>query len=421
MFSRIRVNSYRNEGVNMKSKNRKRLLCAVIFCLMMCVGCQEAPKEVQERMERYGVNEQMSGTEIKHCSVEELKQTNVSEETAGLDNMTISQTTDFSNIESLAILDMAYEDTFADNLDDFVKLFDIDKSTIQVNDHGTGRTDLHESDDPVARTYFAMENNGFVSYISGLTYSYIKDEIQKVDTTETYDAAVDDLSGKSVAFEDGEVPIVDMMDTAEKRMEKDMPIDGCSYRVSEVYVRELKEGKKSAKQLSMGMNILYKGVRLNPYIMKFEELGNDAGENENRHVEVSYTGAETDYEGKDKLTYLANFNGKLKINSAEPVSEVVSLSSAVQLVNEKIAGFTELKIDRLLPMYALLPQYPDKKTVCGTPGQKIVGRPVYAFLINLDSQGISDFGINRTAELFICVDMVTGEIITNIEDPDEEE
>ena len=60
---------------------------------------------------------------------------------------------------------------------------------------------------------------------------------------------------------------------------------------------------------------------------------------------------------------MANFNGKLKINSAEPVSEVVSLSSAVQLVNEKIAGFTELKIDRLLPMYALLPQYPDKKTV----------------------------------------------------------
>lgn len=72
-------------------------------------------------------------------------------------------------------------------------------------------------------------------------------------------------------------------------------------------------------------------------------------------------------------------------------------------------------------MYALLPQYPDEKTVCGTPGQKVVGRPVYAFLINLDSQGISEFGINRTAERFICVDMVTGEIITNIEKPDEKE
>ena len=48
-----------------------------------------------------------------------------------------------------------------------------------------------------------------------------------------------------------------------------------------------------------------------------------------------FRGAETNYEGKDKLTYLANFNGKLKINSAELVSEVVSLSSAVQLVNEK--------------------------------------------------------------------------------------
>lgn len=406
----------------MKSKNIIKPLCAaVILCLAMCAGCQEAPKEVQERMEGYGKNEQMGSTEIKYCSVEELKQTDISEAAAGLDNMTLSETTDFSNMESLAILDMAYEDAFADNLDDFVKRFNLDRSTIHVNDHGTGKTDLHESDDPASRTYFALENNGFVSYISGLTYSYTKDEIQQVDTTETYDATVDDLSGKSVEFEDGEVPLADMMDTAEKRMEKDLPIEGCSYQVSEVYVRELQEGKKSAKQLSMKLNILYKGVRLNPYIIKFEDPPKDAEENEKINVEVAYTGAEANYEGKDKLTYLANFDGKLKINSAEPVSEVVSLPSAVQLVNEKIAGFTELKIDRLLPMYALLPQYPDEKTVCGTPGQKVVGRPVYAFLINLDSQGISEFGINRTAERFICVDMVTGEIITNIEKPDEKE
>lgn len=139
-------------------------------------------------------------------------------------NMILSETTDFSNMESLAVWDMAYEDTFANNLDYFVKRFNLDRSTIHVNDHGTGRTDLHESDEPASRTYFTLENNGFVSYISGLTYSYTKDEIQKVDKTETYDAAVDDLTGKSVAFEDGEVPLADIMDRTEKRMEKDMPI-----------------------------------------------------------------------------------------------------------------------------------------------------------------------------------------------------
>lgn len=139
-------------------------------------------------------------------------------------NMILSETTDFSNMESLAVWDMAYEDTFANNLDYFVKRFNLDRSTIHVNDHGTRRTDLHESDDPASRTYFTLENNGFVSYISGLTYSYTKDEIQKVDKTETYDAAVDDLTGKSVAFEDGEVPLADIMDRTEKRMEKDMPI-----------------------------------------------------------------------------------------------------------------------------------------------------------------------------------------------------
>ena len=146
----------------MRNKNIIKPLCAIILCLAMCAGCQEAPKEVQERMEGYGKNEQMGSTEIKYCSVEELKQTDISEAAAGLDNMTLSETTDFSNMESLAILDMAYEDAFADNLDDFVKRFNLDRSTIHVNDHGTGKTDLHESVDPASRTYFALENNGFV-------------------------------------------------------------------------------------------------------------------------------------------------------------------------------------------------------------------------------------------------------------------
>lgn len=396
----------------MKTKNIKRAICAVIlFLMLLCVGCQETPKEVLGRMEGYGTNEQISSTEVKRCGVKELKQTNVSEASAGLDNMTLPESPDFSNIESLAILDMSYEETFEDHLDKFVNLFDINKSTIQVNDHGAGKTDLYESDDPDTRTYFALENDGFISYISDLTYSYINDQIKKVDTNETYDVCIDDLAGKNVAFEDGEVPITDMIDMAERWLSKEIPIEGCSYRVSEVYVRDMEYGNKEATQLSMGLNILYNGVRLNPYIIKFED-------GDKNRVELSYTGAEANYEGKNKLTYFANFNGKLRINSAEPVSEVISLQSAVQILNEKIAGFTELKIDRLIPMYALFPQYPDKKTAFGSPGQKVVGRPVYAFLINLDSQGISNFGINRTAELFFCVDMVTGEVITNMKDPD---
>lgn len=70
----------------------------------MCVGCQEAPKEVQERMEGYGEKDQMGSTEIKYCSVGELKQADISEEPAGLDNMTLLETVDCSNMESLAIL-----------------------------------------------------------------------------------------------------------------------------------------------------------------------------------------------------------------------------------------------------------------------------------------------------------------------------
>lgn len=392
--------------------NKKKLYSVLLCLVLLCTGCQETPQEVQERMQNYGENEQKSGTEITYCTVDELKATKVADVSAGLDNMVLPEDADFSKMEELAILDMAYEDHYAERLDELVKLFGINKSTIHVNNHGAGKTDLHESDDPAAGKYFAVEDSGFVSYISDLTYSYIKDEIEQVDTVERYEAGLDDLSGKTVAFKEGEVPVTDMIAAAEGWLGDKMPIDGCTYQVSEVWVRDLKLGDRLEKQLSLGVSLSYNGVKLNPYIIQFEgNLGN---------VALAQAGAVMNYEGRDKVTYFADINGKLKINAVQPVNEVVSLRSAIDLVNEKIAGFTELKIDRLFPVYALFPEYPTKKTKFATPGQKVVGRPVYAFLINLDSQDISDFGINRTPEHFICVDMVTGKITTDLDVDDED-
>ena len=351
--------------------------------------------------------EELDTEELRRCTVEELKTTKMSDLQIDLDNMTLPEDVDFSQIESIAVLDLAYEDAFTDNRDKYIKMFNIDESTIHVNNHGAGKTDLYESDDASAKKYFAIENSGFISYISGMTYAYIKDEVKKVDTVETYEVGRDDLSQKSVAFEQEEVPLADMISAAESWLEKNMPLDPFDYRISDVYVRDLKFSKANKKQLSLSAYIVYGGILLDPYTVSFDD---DTGK-----VSMSQTGVNMDYDSRDKLTFFSNGHGRIKINAAEQVTEVIDLESAAVLVNELLASFHELKISKLLPLYALYPEYPTDDTAFSSPGQKLQARPVYAFLINMDKEEVSEFGINRSAEHYVYVDMVTGEITTDFE------
>ena len=277
---------------NWMGKERMKV-CSILLCLaVLLCGCQEAPKEVQERMDRYGDNKQVNTEELRRCTVEELKTTKMSDLQIDLDNMTLPEDVDFSQIESIAVLDLAYEDAFTDNRDKYIKMFNIDESTIHVNNHGAGKTDLYESDDASAKKYFAIENSGFISYISGMTYAYIKDEVKKVDTVETYEVGRDDLSQKSVAFEQEEVPLADMISAAESWLEKNMPLDPFDYRISDVYVRDLKFSKANKKQLSLSAYIVYGGVLLDPYTVSFDD---DTGK-----VSMSQTGVNMDYDSNNK-------------------------------------------------------------------------------------------------------------------------
>lgn len=148
---------------------------------------------------------------------------------------------------------------------------------------------------------------------------------------------------------------------------------------------------------------------LNSYVSKFAD-------DDTANSVLSCTGAHLNYEGRDKLTFFANYDGRINFVSAEPVEKVIDLESAARLVNEKIAGFNKFKVSKLLPMYALCPQYKEEGVFAfSTPGQEIVGRPVYAFLVNMEYAGISDFGIHVTPEHYALVDMVTGEITTDFE------
>lgn len=392
---------------------KKMKLCSLLLCIVVLLSaCQEAPQEVQERMENYGENEQVTKRELSYCTIDELKAAKPSDINDALDNMVLPEETDFSQIESLAVLDMSYEDKYTENRDKYSKLFRIDKSTIKTNNHGAGKTRAYESDDTSARTYFAIDNSGFISYITGLTYAYINDEVQKVDTIEKYDLAKDDLPLKTVKFDKEEVAITDVVDSAEGWLQKNMPVEQCNYRVSDVYVRDIKLGNSSYKQLSLLAQIIYQGVPMDSYGSNFM-IGHGG------QAILTNTCVDISYEGKDRISDFTNCNGRIKINATEPLTKIVDLKSAVGLVNDTLSGFNQLKISKLFPAYALFPKYSSENMELAMPGQKVEGRPVYAFLINMDYQGTSEFGIIRAAEHFVYVDMVTGEITTDLEGNDE--
>ena len=67
---------------------QKIQICVLFLCLaIFCGGCQETPKEVQQRMENYGENKQIASEEISYCTVEELRKTTRSDINVELDNM----------------------------------------------------------------------------------------------------------------------------------------------------------------------------------------------------------------------------------------------------------------------------------------------------------------------------------------------
>ena len=125
-------------------------------------------------------------------------------------------------------------------------------------------------------------------------------------------------------------------------------------------------------------------------------------------------GIQLNYDGMDALSFFSNGVGKIRIDFREEIDEVIDLQSAIRRMNEEMSGFRELNISKILPMYVLYPIYETNEELYGAPGQKLEGRPVYAFVIK---EGVDDaeFGISKgnTART-IFVDMVTGEVTTDI-------
>ena len=379
----------------------------ILFCVsILFCGCQKTPDEVKERMKSYGKNEQLAPDEVEYCTIEELKNSNLSDIDAELDNMTLPTKVDFSDITTIEELNMSFDNDYLKSGKEFLDIFHINKDTI-VDEEKTyaGKTETYDSQKE--KKYFAIEDNGFMSYASNIAYDLINSDLQQ-NVTEKYDLYKDNIAEEAVLLGADTIMLTELRDDAENWLERYLATENCKYKVSDIYVRKLKIGDDEHNLVSMFAEMNYKSMPFNAYGMESEFDGTSVKQTLMIH------GINMNYEKKGELTYFSNNIGGLEINSSKKVDKVVNLESAIRIVNEKLSGFNKRTISKIIPIYALYPQYKSDEEMFSSVNQVVEGRPVYAFIID-EGEDDSALGIIKcNACKFIFVDMVSGEITTNI-------
>lgn len=384
--------------------------CFMLLCIsMLCCGCQKTPDEVKERMKTYGENEQLASDEIEYCTVEELKKSNLTDMDIKLDNMTLPAKVDFSHITIVEELTMAFDNDYTESGKKFLDIFHINKETLVDEEKAYGGKSV-TYDSQTEKTYFAMEDNGFMSYLSGITYDLLNSDLQQ-SIIRKYDLYEDTISEETVSLGAENVTLTELCDDAENWLKQYLSTGDCNYKVSDIYVRQLKTDDKEQNQVSMFAEMNYKGIPFNAYGME-SEFDGTVGK-----TTLMMYGINLNYEKKGELSYFSNSVGELDIKSSKKVDKVVNLKSAIKIVNEELSAFHKRTISKIIPIYALYPQYnPDNPDEGFSDVNQVVeARPVYAFIID-EGKDDSALGIVKpNACKFVFVDMIDGKITTNIE------
>ena len=383
-------------------KKLKRILLFAGLCFgLFLSGCQETPEQVEENMSRYGDNPQVDESEITYCTVAELREMKMPD--CGEGAVKFPDAVDFSRVEGVDLLHLTVTKDFLSegNVKKYAKMFGADRDKLQGGEPdawgGTIRYD-NEKDQ-----YMNVSQNGGMAQASGFSYEARKNKVES-----KYKLDEEDVSGVTVRLADGEVNLAQFCKDTESWLETNMPVDGFHYKVSDAWVR--KESKRAendpVRVVSMCAEYDYKGMRLNNYTMPLSEEGKDLQEK----MLTVFMSTLLDYEKQEIPCYFSR-NSSFTITSSEPVEKVVDLASAVRIVKEKLSGFGAIEITKILPIYA-----PYIGEEAEAPGADIEARPVYAFMVEEESEDqlVGVIKVNR-CKRFFYVDMITGELTASFE------
>lgn len=383
---------------------KKLLKIFFVCCIMICTGCQSTPEVVEKRMSGYGSNGQIKSDDNNYCSLLELKNANLKDINVELDNMVLTEKIDFSQVESVEVLDMSFESGFTDNKEHIAGLFGVDADLLTADSFDMDTVDVQETDYMLpgftyddGDTYFTIEDDGFFSYFSGLSNRCSNGDAVQKRVLSVYDLDLEDVSGKKIQFDNNnEADIREMCNLAEKWLDDNISHNEYKCNVTNACVREIDDNGKLKCLLSLDIDVFYKGIRFNNYI----GTGIDD--------DIMKYGMSIIYENNKDISCFSNGSGELKVDSSEVVENIISFESAVKIVNDKMSGFNNNKIAKIIPMYML-------HCIDNHTGQyKVTARPVYSFIIKSGEDDSELFIEKGHMYDVVFVDMVTGDITVKI-------
>lgn len=392
-----------------------RYIVSVLASLMVYLlsGCQQAPQEVVDQMEKYRDNPQAEETIISYCSPEQLRKASIDDLEVVPENLILPKAVDFSGIQDIGLLKLNFTKDYTKQKEKIAGVFDIEVSELERMEEELENYERLMCDDENEEKYLLVSDNGLFSYLGKSCYAeedLSEEESWKLyETTKRLYLGAGDDADIEWTLSDQTVSVVQQVKWAENWL-SDIGIlsEDFTYPIRTIYLREFPDGKR---RLSMMAQIRYHGVPL-------AYVGGGIGWDGN----IPYVGQMDDCITLDMDSpyeiVQCNNNGQFEVTGYQKQEKVIDFPSAVQIAADELSGFQAVDIRKIEVLYTLSPQYnyKEENASYNKPGNKVATRPVYCFMIPF-GKDLSQRNIGEGSDMcYVNVDMLTGEVTSNLEE-----
>lgn len=305
---------------------------------------------------------------------------------------------------------MQYKENFiVENEKKFADLFGFDISKLkEINGNRVGGL-IKQGDDEEKKIHYGIGDNGFLAYMSGHWF----DESIESNVEKRYDILKEDISNVSIDSDEEIISLSDLCKENEEWFNKNIGTSTLTYNVTDALVREIKYESETVKKISLCGEFNYKGIYFNNHLYNVIES------NDGTYKTIVTNAIMSEYEDGDTMVRFTVNNNLFEIIDSKKIDRVVDFESAVRIVEEKLASFNQFEFCDVRPLYIMETISDDSGNIDpSAPGMEIVAKPVYAFLEkgNLSYDELPDdivIALNKYNR-FVYVDMVTGELVTDI-------
>ena len=384
------------------------MLC--FFTMYFFTGCQKVPLEVKERMKEYGANDEKEAVDMHYIKVASLDALEVDTCSIKTDNMILPEKISFHGIKEISNLDCRYIKAHTDNRDELVQMFfGTQVSWEKYVDEENKDYFFYDYDNPEKRLYIGVQDNGLTTFLREDIYdvnfhgAFSKPgRVIRLEQERDLSSVPVDLDGqKTDALEES------------KYVVKWLEENWCSYDSAFAFQPKtlITRACGEHEMLSLFLEREYKGVPLSSYTDLLEDI-------DDRTVQVRTSAgigiAMTAHERIDSFT---NLVGILKITDEKTIEEIIDLESAVRLAEREISGFKKMEIADVRIIYDLYNDYDYKKkhSMADSPGNKVIAKPAYSFVINTETKEESDSVNENELYSYINVDAVDGSVDYNLD------